>query len=90
MRIIYGTKAQDHTNNLFINLNVKFFYYIEYKTAITRRNTIYFRKKHSETFSFERQMLSCYKTEIIFVNVCSYHTEGYGYVYDYSWSQIVE
>ena len=34
MRIIYGAKAQDHTNNLFINLNVmKFFDNIEYKTA---------------------------------------------------------
>ena len=36
MRIIYGAKAQVHTNNLFINLNVmKFFYYTVYKMAIT-------------------------------------------------------
>ena len=35
MRIIYGAKAQDQTNNMFINLNVmKFFDYIEYKTVI--------------------------------------------------------
>ena len=36
MRILYGAKAQDHTNNLFINLNVmKLFDYTEYKTVIT-------------------------------------------------------
>ena len=36
IRIIFGAKAQDHTNNLFVNLNVmKFFDNIEYKTAIT-------------------------------------------------------
>ena len=36
MQIIYKAKAHDYINNLFINLNVmKFFYYTEYKTAIT-------------------------------------------------------
>ena len=65
MRIIYGAKAQDHFNDLFTNLNVtKFFDYIEYKTAITMHKLKYnlLPKKQSETVSFERRMLSCYKT----------------------------
>ena len=66
LQIIYGTKVQDHTNNLFINLNViKFFYYIEYRTGYhnVQDEIQLTSEKLSETFSLERQMLSCYKTE---------------------------
>ena len=65
MRIIYGAKAQDQTNNLFVNLNVmKFFITLIIRRYHNAQGEIKFTsQKHSETFSFERRMLSCYKTE---------------------------
>ena len=63
MRIIYGSKGQYHTNNLFTNLNViKLFDYTDYKTAITM-----YKVKHNllpktilKLFHLRDE---CYKTE---------------------------
>ena len=91
MRIIYRTNAQDHTNSLFINLNVmKFLDDIEYKTAIIMYKVKYnlHPKNNLKLFHSRDKCFHVTKQRKCLTNVCSYSTEEY--VYDYNWSQTVE